>query len=507
MRVDDFPAELTPMPAAMPAWRATVDTAMWRRAAQDTRDKGGRLVALWVANSAVHMTLTIRSGLVWLTLPLTPQQLVYPDVSDIFPAANRMQRAAFDMVGVRADGRDQRRWLRHGAWPEDQFPLSESFDGTHVWSNSGDDYAFVQVTGEGVHEIPVGPVHAGTIEPGHFRFSVVGERVLRLEQRLGYKHKGVEKRFESFTVQDGYRLAGRISGDSTVAYAWAYAMAAESAAILTPPLRALWLRALLLERERIANHLGDLGFLGNDAGLAFGLAQLSRLKEDVLRTNLAFFGHRYLMDVIVPGGVACDLSRDGAEAIRREIDRLRPEVDRLKTIFDEHPGLQDRLISTGRVAPELADKLGLVGLAGRASGMAWDLRAQLPTPPYDQLDVRMATHRNGDVAARVTVRFEEVLESFKLCAAILDRLPAGEIRSTLATPAESSIGVGWVEGWRGEVLIALETGSGGSLRRVHAHDPSWQNWPVLEHAVIGNIVPDFPLINKSFNLSYSGVDL
>jgi len=507
MRVDDFPAELTPLQGAMPVWCATVDAAMWRHAAEDVREKGGRLVALWGARAAVHMTLTIRSGLVWLKLPLMPQQLLYPDIGDIFPAANRMQRAAFDLVGVRADSRDQRRWLRHGAWPGDQFPLRESFDGTHHWPNSGDDYAFVPVVGDGVHEIPVGPVHAGTIEPGHFRFSVVGERVLRLEQRLGYKHKGIEKRFESFAIQDGYRLAGRISGDSTVAYAWAYAMAAESAARLAPPPRALWLRALLLERERIANHLGDLGFLGNDAGLAFGLAQLSRLKERMLRTNLAFFQHRYLMDAIVPGGVARDLSREGAETIRREIESLHPEVARLKTIFDEHPGLQDRLISTGRVAPELADRLGLVGLAGRASAMAWDLRAQLPTPPYDQLDVRMVTHRNGDVAARVTVRFEEVLESLKLCAAILDRMPHGEIGSTLSIPTEGSTGLGWVEGWRGEVLIALEAGAGGSLRRVHAHDPSWQNWPVLEHAVIGNIVPDFPLINKSFNLSYSGVDL
>ena len=514
MRVDDFPIELTPVLGAVPVWRAMVDAATWRRAAQDVRDKGGRLVALWGADNSgraagysVHAAFTIRSGLVWLELVLPARQPIYPDLSDVFPAANRMQRAAFDLVGVRADGSDQRRWLRHGAWPENQFPLRAEFDEKRRHASQPDNYAFVPVTGDGVHEIPVGPVHAGTIEPGHFRFSIVGERVLRLEERLGYTHKGIEKRFESMGMQDGCRLAGRISGDSTVTYAWAYAMAAESAAMLAPPPRALWLRGLLLERERIANHLGDLGFLGNDAGLAFGLAQLSRLKEDVLRTNLAFFGHRYLMDVIVPGGVASDLSQEGIEAIRREIERQQTEVARLKTIFDEHPGLQDRLISTGRVAPELADRLGLVGLAGRASAMAWDLRVQLPTTPYDQLDVRMVTHRNGDVAARVTVRFEEVLESLKLCGTILDRLPGGEIGATLSTPAEGSIGLGWVEGWRGEVLIALETGSDGSLRRVHAHDPSWQNWPVLEHAVIGNIVPDFPLINKSFNLSYSGVDL
>ena len=284
-------------------------------------------------------------------------------------------------------------------------------------------------------------------------------------------------------------------------------MAAEGAAFFTPPERAQWLRALFLERERIANHLGDLGFLANDAGLAFGLAQLSRLKEDMLRLNRAWFGHRYLMDAIVPGGVSNDIDGSGVQAMRAEIGALRAEVRGLKTIFDEHPGLQDRFIAAGRVAPELADQLGLCGLAGRASGMSWDLRAQFPSTPYDALDVRMATHRNGDVAARVTVRFEEVMESLDLCWVILDRLPRGEIRAELPIPIDGSLGLGWVEGWRGEVLVALEAGPNASLRRVHPHDPSWQNWPLLEHAVIGNIVPDFPLINKSFNLSYSGVDL
>jgi Ni,Fe-hydrogenase III large subunit/Ni,Fe-hydrogenase III component G len=499
----------------MPVWRASVDASGWRRVAEQVRSKGGRLVALWGSDEtdrgqgyAVHAALTIRSGLVWISLPLAMRPPEFPDLSDVFPAANRMQRAVYDLLGVRAaDTRDPRRWLRHGAWPGDVFPLRKGVDGARVYPNEGDDYAFVQVQGEGVHEIPVGPVHAGTIEPGHFRFSIVGERTLRLEQRLGYKHKGIEKRFEAFAVHDGYRLAGRVSGDSSVAYAWAYAMAAEGAADITPPVRALWLRALLLERERIANHLGDLGFLGNDAGLAFGLAQMSRLKEEVLRTNAELFGHRYLMDCILPGGVARDLPSGAAQILRQEVEHLRGEVAALKVIFDEHPGLQDRLLTTGRVVPELADRLGLAGLAGRASGMAWDLRVQFPCVPYDQLEVRMATHRNGDVAARVTVRFEEMLESLDLCARILERLPAGNIVTLFPTPAESSCGLGWVEGWRGDVLIALEVGANGSLRRVHAHDPSWQSWPLLEHAVIGNIVPDFPLINKSFNLSYSGADL
>jgi Ni,Fe-hydrogenase III large subunit len=358
-----------------------------------------------------------------------------------------------------------------------------------------------------VHEIPVGPVHAGTIEPGHFRFSVVGEGVLRLEERLGYKHKGIEKRFEQMDLMQGARLAGRVSGDSTVAYAWAYAMAVESACGVTPPQRALWLRALLLERERVGQHLWDLGFMGNDAGLAFGLAQFSCLREDMLRINAALFGHRYLMDTIVPGGVARDLTAEGVAGIRAEIDTVGKTVALLRGIYDEHAGLQDRFIGCGRVKPELADRLGLTGLAGRASAMAWDLRAQFPPVPYDGFEVRMATHRNGDVAARATVRFEEIAESLRLVGLILGALPAGNIVAPVPDTPENAFGIGWVEGWRGEVLIALETGAGNRIRRLHPHDPSWQNWPLLERAVLGNIVPDFPLINKSFNLSYSGQDL
>jgi Ni,Fe-hydrogenase III large subunit/Ni,Fe-hydrogenase III component G len=515
MRIEDLGLELKPLPGAMPAWRASVDARQWRETAQTARARGGRLLALWGSDEtarsggyAVHAAVAMDQALIWLTLPIAPQAPEYPDLAGQFPAADRMQRAAFDLVGVRAaDAQDQRRWLRHGAWPAGAFPLRKSFDAQRVFSPEPDNFAFVPVSGEGVHEIPVGPVHAGTIEPGHFRFSVVGERVLRLEERLGYKHKGIEKRFEALGVHEGHRLAGRVSGDSTVAYAWAYAMAAESAAGLAPPARAVWLRALLLERERIANHLGDLGFLANDAGLAFGLAQLSRLKEAMLRLNLTFFGHRYLMDRIVPGGVARDLAPAGVEAIHAEIEVLHGEVSCIKGIFDEHPGLQDRFVGTGRIAPELAERLGLTGLAARASGIGTDLRVHLPTAPYDELGVRIAVHRNGDVAARVLVRFEELFESLELCRKILKRMPEGNIATLFPTPPAAAAGVGWVEGWRGEVLIALETAAGGRLHRVHAHDPSWQNWPALEHAVIGNIVPDFPLINKSFNLSYSGADL
>jgi Ni,Fe-hydrogenase III large subunit len=310
------------------------------------------------------------------------------------------------------------------------------------------------------------------------------------------------------TLQQGAKLAGRVSGDSTVAYAWAYAMAAESIAKVTPPDRALWLRALLLERERVANHLGDLGYLGNDVALSFGFAQFWILKEQVLRNNELLFGHRYLMDSIIPGGVAVDISTEDKQVIEQECAMLEKQVRILRGIYEEHAGMQDRFIGAGRVEPKLAAQLGLCGLAGRASAQAWDARVQFPCAPYDKLNVQMATYRNGDVAARVIVRFDELFESLRLQREILVNLIGGD---ELARPLDklpgNGFGIGMVEGWRGEVMVAMHSDAQGNLTRVHPHDPSWQNWPLLEHAVIDNIVPDFPLINKSFNLSYSGQDL
>lgn len=490
--------------------RRDVDAQSWRDACESVAREGGRLGALWAGDErdrgaafAVHALFVRHGGLLLLRLPGV--QATYPDIADLFPAAQRMQRALGDLLGLRAGNADQRGWLRHDAWSEADAPLRR--DAPARFARSAERYRFVRVEGDGVHEIAVGPVHAGTIEPGHFRFSIVGERVLRLEERLGYTHKGIEKRFEALGINEGAILAGRVSGDSTVAYAWAYAMAVEQAAAAAVPARGLWLRALMLERERVANHLGDLGFIGNDAGLAFGLAQFSRLKEDLLRNNRALFGHRYLMDRIVPGGAAIDIDEAGATVLRQEADRLEAEVLALRGIYYDHAGLQDRCINCGRLAPPLAGMLGVVGLAARASGHAIDARSFPAFAPYDELQPRVCSHRNGDVAARIVVRFEEIFESLRLERKILARLPAGAVRAPAGTPAEGAFGVGWVEGWRGEIFVALEAGANGRLRRCHPHDPSWQNWPALEHAILGNIVPDFPLINKSFNLSYSGADL
>jgi len=508
--------ELNPLPGAIPATFALVNDETLRTTCRTCQESGGRLVAIWATDAyhqasqnrfTVHIALVFAQGLMCLSHPILNDPPSCPDLGDIFFPARRMQRALFDMMGIRFTAPDQRPWLRHGAWPETLFPLRKDSNESLFYQNTPDPYSFIQVTGEGVHEIAVGPVHAGIIEPGHFRFQVVGEKILRLEERLGYTHKGIEKRFESLEWAEGVKLAGRISGDSTVAHGWAYAMAVENLCGHTAPIRSLWLRALALERERIANHLGDLGALGNDGGLAFGLSQFSRLKEDWIRTNDLIFGHRYLMDFIIPGGVNHDVAHAQTIQIQHEVQIIRKEVQHLKRIYDEHAGLQDRFLMTGRVLPDLATDLGMIGLAGRASGIAFDLRTQFPCTPYDALNVNMITHHNGDVAARVIVRFEEIFESLRLIELILAKLPQGDVRSDIPEPPSDSIGLGWIEGWRGEVFVAVHTDSRKKPLRIHVHDPSWQNWPAIEYAVMGNIVPDFPLINKSFNLSYSGHDL
>jgi Ni,Fe-hydrogenase III large subunit/Ni,Fe-hydrogenase III component G len=505
--------QATPIRSAVPAYYAPVEAGRLHEICVGIAAKDGRLVALWGSDErdraegfALQLVFVVDDAMLWLTAPLAADAPDYADIAEVFRPAGRMQRATRDLLGLRAAAGDTRPWLRHAAWPADVHPLRREFARDTWYGSAVDDYAFVAVAGDGVHEIPVGPVHAGTIEPGHFRFSIVGEKVLRLEERLGYKHKGIEKLFEGRDLAGGATLAGRVSGDSTVAYAWAYAMAAEGIASAAPPPRALWLRALALERERIANHIGDLGYLGNDGGLAFGLAQFMRLKEDVLRLNAEIFGHRYLMDYVIPGGVARNVGRHGCEELAAQCDALEREVKLLREIYDDHSGLQDRFLDCGRLTPELAKQLGVVGLAARASGQRMDARVAPGYAPYDRLAVAMQTHTVGDVAARVAVRFDEIVESLRLIRAIAADLPLGEVSTALGATNERARGIGWVEGWRGEIMVAVEA-EGGAIRRCHAHDPSWQNWPALEHAIIGNIVPDFPLINKSFNLSYSGHDL
>ncbi|HVN46607.1 MAG TPA: hypothetical protein VMT66_15365 [Steroidobacteraceae bacterium] len=485
--------------------------ADWEQAVQQLAAAGARLLALWASRTpagtpAVCALLLIDSGALLLNLALDAGDVSYPGLEAHFPCASRMQRTIADLSGLRSSDPDARPWLRHNAWPPEFHPLDPS---ASLAEHGGgiDVYPFVRVEGEGVHEIPVGPVHAGIIEPGHFRFSVVGEKVLRLEERLGYVHKGIERRFTELHVLEAHRLAARVSGDSAVAFSWAYCQALEGIVGTAIPPRAAWLRAVCLELERIANHLGDLGALGNDAGFAFGLAQFSRLKEQLLRACDAALGERYLLNAVVPGGTSVDVGSSGSQRLRATVQSIAAEAVALRNVYDEHEGVRDRFTGAGTLNTELARTLGLTGLAGRASGQAFDLRCDLACAPYTAVSVQKAGQRAGDVLARVAVRFDELAESARLIECLLMELPAGACRVSVPVPPPGSTGIGLVEGWRGPVLIALETGADGAITRCHPHDPSWQNWPALEHAIIGNIVPDFPLINKSFNLSYSGHDL
>ncbi len=430
-----FRASDSPPPSlasAVPAKRCPVDAIGLLTACRVMWEQGGQLVALWGCDDrdrdrgyAVNVVLQDADGLVLLEHALPSSESTYPDLAVVFPAANRMQRAAFDLVGIASEADDQRPWLWQASWPIDQFPLRRDFVASPKWQPGEEEYAFVRVEGDGVHEIPVGPVHAGIIEPGHFRFQVVGEKVLRLEERLGFVHKGIEKRFEAMPAATGHRLAGRVSGDSTVAYAWAYAQALE--AISRRPSRRRARCGCARSRSSASaspTTSGDLGYLGNDGGFAFGLAQFSRLKEHVLRTNLVAFGHRLAMDFVAPGGVAHDLAPAGAAAIVDECAMLEREIATLKDIYDEHDGLQDRFRTCGIVTPALAAQLGLTGLAGpRKRASRAICAATFPVAPYDVLPVRRRPPTAGDVAARVAVRFDELAESLRLVRAIVDALP------------------------------------------------------------------------------------
>jgi Ni,Fe-hydrogenase III large subunit/Ni,Fe-hydrogenase III component G len=517
MRLLGQPIDYELLPGAMPAWQRQASADELIAFSHAVRHGGGRLVSLWGSDErdlgagfALHAAFAIPDGLALLHVPLTAESPTYPDLSAMFPNANRLQRAAHDLLGLRADtgygaATDTRPWLRHDAWPADFYPLRR--DCTRPEQAQPEDYAFFAVEGDDIHEMPVGPILAGISEPAQFRFTTVGESVLHMEERLGYAHKGIDLRFTQLDVHQGIRLAGRVAGDSTVAYAWAYAMALEAIAGVVPPARALWLRAIMLESERVGNHIGDLGGLAGDAGFTFGKAQFMRLREEWLRLNAQAFGHRYCMDRITPGGVCCNIDDDMRLRLHAQCNAIEHQVKILREICDESSGLQDRFLTTGRVAPEVAQKLGLVGPAGRASNQAWDLRVRHPTPPYDEIDFEMSMHGNGDVAARVTIRFDEILESLRIIRRLADHLTAGETRLPVSAPPAGGFGIGWVEGWRGEVFVALTAGPAGTIRNCHCCDPSWHNWPAVEHAAAGSVVPDFPLISRSFSLSSSAQDL
>lgn len=422
-----------------------------------------------------------------------------------FPAS-RYEREIKDLFGIDAIGHpDPRPLVRHAFWPTDYFPLRKDAVVPEHFDDDGTPFPFKPVGGEGVYEIPVGPVHAGIIEPGHFRFSVIGETVIDLKIRLYFTHKGTEKLFEGRLPADGVELAERISGDTTIGHALAYCQALESLAETEVPDRARYLRVILLEMERLYNHIADFGAIANDTGFAIAHAHCFRLRERLLRLNKSLTGNRLLRGGIIPGGVGFDFP-EGLD-LSGELYAILADFDEIVQISLKNTILTDRLEGTGCLTRQTALDHGVVGYVARASGVDIDARRDHPFAAYDELDFRVPVYESGDVYARTMMRVEEAAQSVALIRQASNRLPDGPLVTTLEylRPFEPAFGL--VEGWRGSIIHWVMVDGEGKLYRVKINDPSFVNWPALSFALLKNIVPDFPLCNKSFNLSYSGNDL
>lgn len=482
--------------------RAVVDVDVWEFAASELSRGRWSLLGLWGEPSTVHMAIIDGDTAEIAVVSLDCPDRLYPSVSKHHPPALRLERTIHDLFGLSAEGlTDTRPWLDHNCWSV-RFPLGQRIEALSKVAP----YPFLAAEGDGLHQIAVGPVHAGIIEPGHFRFTASGETVVRLEQRLGYVHKGVEGLMIGAGLERAVQLAGRVSGDSTVAYAYAFSRAAEAALELVVPDRAVFLRALLAELERLANHLGDIGAICNDASFTLMHAHCSVLRESVLRASHNAFGHRLMRDIIVPGGVTRDISDRGAETIQATLDNIRLRFPALVELYDNTASLQDRTVDTGVLKPALARQYAAGGYVGRASGRAFDARKALAYPPYDSLRLEVPVLNEGDVNARVWIRIREVEQSLSLIDQILNRLPEGPTGIHAAHRREPREGMAIIEGFRGDVLAWLRLRD-GRVERCHLRDPSWFQWPLLEAVIENNIVADFPLCNKSFNCSYSGHDL
>lgn len=442
------------------------------------------------------------------TKELTAANPTIVSMATFYYPASRFEREIYDLFGIKAVRHpDTRPLVRHAFWPEDYFPLLKDSIPPAEFKDDGTPFPFQQVGGEGVYEIPVGPIHAGIIEPGHFRFSVIGETVIDLKIRLYFTHKGTEKLFEGRMPTEGVELAERISGDTTIGHSLAYCQALEALAGTEVPARARFLRVILLEMERLYNHIADFGMLANDTGFAFAQAHCFRLRERLLRLNKQLTGNRLLRGGIVPGGVGHDLP-SGLD-LPGELEVILRDFNEVVEICLNNSILRDRLEGAGRLTKQTALDHGVLGFVARASGIDLDARRDHPCAAYGELKahLKVPVYESGDVYARTMMRVEEAKESVRLIRQAFHHLPAGQLASTLGLLPAFEPAFGIVEGWRGAIIHWVMVDDRGRLFRVKVKDPSFVNWPALSFALLKNIVPDFPLCNKSFNQSYSGNDL
>lgn len=478
----------------------------------------GRLTLLWACDHrpvrdtyGLYYLFTLEGSHHWVVLSteLIGNDRLFPSITPHIHAAHWYEREIRDMFGLIPQGHpDLRRLVRHEHWPKGMHPLRKDFPWDRVLGRQQGEHRFRHIEGEGVFEVPVGPIHAGIIESGHFRFSVAGEPIMQLELRHFWKHRGIEKLFEQQTLIDALPLAERVSGDTAVGHGLAYCQAVETLLHLEVPRRAKYLRTLFLELERLSNHLGDIGAMCNDTAYALAHAHCGRMKERIMQLNDRLTGSRFLRGAIRVGGVTRNIDNGRLAEIVEELNRIQLDFSEVGAIIFANASLTDRLETTGILHERTAWDHAVMGVVGRASGMDCDLRRDRPFAAYDALPVNVALYRYGDVRARLRVRGDEIHESIRLIRELRGKIPDGPIANE---PSRSPDPGDWtlsaVEGWRGEILYMVMAGEGGRIHRCKVRDPSFVNWPAIQWAVLGNIIPDFPLINKSFNLSYAGNDL
>ncbi len=405
---------------------------------------------------------------------------------------------------------DLRPIILHENWPANVFPLRKDFDWKTRPEDANEIYKFQKVKGEGIYEIPVGPIHAGIIEPGHFRFSVAGESIMLLEPKLGYTHKGTEKLFEVLPLNDKIRLSEKISGDSSFSHSLAFCQALEQLSDISVPKRALFLRIIYAELERLTNHFGDIGAIMLDTGFNFGGSQSSRLREIIMQINERITGSRFLRAVNKIGGVTKDINTEEKNKLSNDLVNILKDFSEIIAVAENSTSLLNRLKNTGTLSYKAAKNHGAVGIAGKAVGISSDARVDYQYAAYNEISVGdISTEKNGDVYARFHIRIKEVYSSIEIIQKALNRLSEEHINISNLNIIfkKNALAISIVEGWRGEIVYFITTDSNGNISRVAPRDPSFVNWSLLKNAGFDNIVPDFPLINKSFNLSYSGNDL
>lgn len=472
--------------------------------ATDDRNEGGGFTLWYIFSARNEQAFVIP----YITLKDTD---VFPSLAKVMQSAWNFEKRIRSFFGLQLSGHpDGRQTVLHENWPTNLFPLRKDFQWQTRPATAQGAYPFQVVEGEGIYEIPVGPIHAGIIEPGHFRFSVAGEEIVLLEPRLGFVHKGSEKLFEQVSLADKVRLAEKISGDSSFSHSLAFCLAVEQLGNIIVPERASYLRVIFAELERLANHFGDIGAMMLDTGFNFGGSNGARLREMVMQLNERLTGSRFLRGTNVVGGVTKDIAHDAQQQLASDLQAMKEDFEEVIAIAEGSVSLTNRLKGTGVLTNAVAAEHGIVGVSARAAGIAIDTRIDFPYAAYAKLTLGdIPVEQAGDAHARFQVRIAEARSAMEIIQQALRALPVGPIVTSVnhVVLQKSTIAVSAVEGWRGEIVYFLQTDTQGNISRVAPRDPSILNWVALSHAGVGNVVPDFPLINKSFNLSYAGYDL